>query len=863
MKSPLLILFPALLVGPARADDSLNADEAGFRESVRPLLQRFCTDCHGPDASEGGVRLDTISADVVRGESTALWRDVLHRVETLEMPPKEADQPTDVERTRLSRWTRTELRKHITVQRGLPGRVVLRRLSRNEYRNTVRDLLGLDYDVGRSLPPDTTYHGFDHVGEVQELSREQLETYLQLARFAIDKALVSGDRPTSFQFRMQPELGKEGNEWRVVTHGVPANEEAATAFCNDYRPGRGEAKPVPNEWSRTYRFDFKQAVGKTGDVPKTETGVWLPAPRDAFATKGAAWGQLRFRLPPVPRGDRLYRLRVKAGALRKNDLGTPLLSVWLFKKHLGDFEITASADDPEWSEWVFAERDLHNVQIHSDDNRFAKTPVTDLVVHNGYEHAGEQRGHRGWIAPDDVELPGVFVDAIELETDYVRAWPPGSHTRLLFDSPNSDQPETYAREVLERFLTRAYRRPVRPEELESKLELFRAAYAETDDFVTSIEEPLVATLVSPQFLFLAEDSATDEKAHRPLDDHELASRLSYFLWSTMPDDELFDLANQGRLREPKVLKHQTDRLLDDPRAAAFHRGFTSQWLGLAKLDDVMIDDDRWVVRNGLRNAMREEPARFWATLLDEDHGLENLLASDFAVVNERLAQHYGLPGVYGQHFRKVPLEPGSGRGGLLTQAACMTITTDGMVTSPIYRGKWILEAVLDMPPPPAPANVPPLEDAPKERLSLREQFAKHREDANCAACHARIDPVGWPFERFSVLGEYSDLGWGPNWSAFHDPKRNKKGETPDLHGTLPDGIRVETVADVQRVLLAENTDDLLRSVTKNLLVYALGRPLDVTDDEAVTAIVERLKSRDNRARELVHAVVTSDAFLQK
>ena len=304
-------------------------------------------------------------------------------------------------------------------------------------------------------------------------------------------------------------------------------------------------------------------------------------------------------------------------------------------------------------------------------------------------------------------------------------------------------------------------------------------------------------------------------------------------------------------------------MLADDRASEFHRGFMSQWLGLQKLDDIMIDDERWVVRTGLRNSMRKEPAALFAEMLNRNLNLTTFIDSDFVMLNERLALHYGIDGIYGNRFRRVSLSDNQDRGGLLTQAACLTITTDGMVTSPIYRGKWLLEKILDMPPPPAPANVPPLDDAPTERLSLREQFARHRENKSCAACHKKIDPLGWSFERFSILGEHSDYGWGPNWSQFHDPKRNKKDERPDLHGRLPDGTRVDNVAELKQVLLDKHQADVIRSVTKNMLIYSLGRPLDLSDDETIDRIIDAMSDGNKGARDLVHAVVLSRPFLEK
>ena len=645
-----LLLVPILFSFAARlhAEDKLSPDLKSYRETIVPIVKRLCVDCHGAKKQKGDVRMDNIDGDIINGKSVSLWRDVLHRIETGEMPPEDE--------------------------------------------------------------------------------------------------------------------------------------------------------------------------------------------------------------------------RIKAGTKRKQGLGNgnlSLLTIHVFKKLLANVEITASDDNPQWYEFVFAEKDLTNVQIHSDDNRFSKTPVTDIVLNNGYENPGQKKGHRGWTVPEEVEIPAVFVDAIEFETNYAASWPPQHHKRLLFDSPNQGNPEEYASEVLSRFMSRAFRRPVRDDELAQKLKLFQITFENTNDFITAIKEPLVATLVSPKFLFLTEDFKLAEKQRRRLNDYELASRLSYFLWSTMPDETLLTLASKGSLTKPEVLNQQIQRMLKDDRASEFHKGFMNQWLGLKKLDDLMIEDERWVVRTGLRNSMRAEPSHFFAELLRDKHSLLNFIDGDFVTINERLAQHYGIPGVYGNDFQKVSLTDEHVRGGLLTQAASLTITTDGMITSPIYRGVWILEKILDLPPPPAPANVPPLEDAPKERLPLRDQLKKHREDANCSSCHKKIDPIGWPFEQYSILGEHSVYGWGPNWLRYNDPRRNKKGELPDFHGTLPNGDKVKSISDIKQVILANHSDDVMRSIVKNMMIYALGRPLDVTDDATIKDIVGILKTRDNRARELIRLVVFSPPFLEK
>ena len=544
------------------------------------------------------------------------------------------------------------------------------------------------------------------------------------------------------------------------------------------------------------------------------------------------------------------------------------MTINVFKKLLADVDVTAPAEDPRWYEFVFAERDLRKMPYPQRDSRFEKTPVTDLVINNNYENPGHKPGHH-WQVSEEVELPSLFIDTVELEYNHHASWPPESHRRILFDSPNSGDPERYAGEVVARFMARAFRRPLRVGELERKMALFRAALDEYGDFLTAIREPLVATLVSPQFLYLAEDAVAataeeeGEAERRPLDDFELASRLSYFLTDTMPDDALLRLAQAGELGKAEVLLGQVERLLDGPRAARFHRGFMGGWLRLDKLDSVMVEDDRWVRSFRFKEIIREEPAQFFAEILRRDLSLLNLLDSDFAVIDERLALHYGIPGVHGNHFRPVSLKPEHRRGGLMTQAASMTLTTDGMITNPIYRGVWVLEKIIDRPPPAAPANVPPLEDAPEERQSLREQFARHRKSSACSSCHRRIDPVGWPFERYGLLGEFSDFGHGPNWARFNDRRSSKTPEKPDLHGLLPDGTRVETVEDLKRVFLERHRGDFARSVVKHMMIYALGRPLDLSDEPVVEEIAAHLAARDFSSRELIRVVVTSRPFLEK
>ena len=831
-------------------------DLATFKSSITEFMRKHCVACHGPDVQEGDVRLDTINGNLVAGDAVDLWKDVLHRLETGEMPPKDEPQPSEAERDAVSKWIRREIEKHITAQVGVPGRVVVRRLSRTEYSNTMRDLLGLPYDMGADVTPDTMYEGFDHIASVQELSPAQLRTYLDLARFAINKAIPEGPRPISVEYRHEVEQ-KRALEWIVRTHGEEQNIADWPGMKDQNKP-KAERLTLPSKhdvWEKPQKGGGPRVGGET-----VENGVWL---QSAIHPYKNGWGYAGWKFPYIPKEVDMIRLRIKAGAEIEDGRGYPLMSIHILHKLLGHFEVTADANDPQWYEFLVAEQDLvkHPALLH-DDARFHKRKETDLVINNGYENPGIKTGVRSR-KPTREKYPRLFVDAIEIEYNFTQPGPTKVQKRILFDSRSSNDPQKYAAEVLKRFMTRAFRRPVRDDELSVQMEIFQQAWAKDQEFVPAIKEALIATLVSPQFLFLFEDDQADERRRRRLNDYEVASRLSYFLWSTMPDAELLDLAASGKLSHPGTLTAQVDRMLQDDRADNFYSGFMTQWLRIDLLDELMIEDERWRRSYQLKDAMKQETIAFFAELARNDHSLMSLIDSEFAVVNERMALHYDIPNVLGNSYRPVSLEADSARGGLLTQASCMALTTDGMITSPIYRGKWILEKILDMPPPEAPANVPPLEDAPKVRLSLSEQSAKPSEDKNRAACHKKIDPVGWPFEHYSLLGEHSIYGWGENWRKFREPKSIARGDKPDVHGILPDGTRVESVADLQQVILKDYRRDVLRSVTKNMLIYALGRPLDLSDDPVIDGIIQRVESRNDSTRELVRTVVLSNPFLEK
>ena len=449
------------------------------------------------------------------------------------------------------------------------------------------------------------------------------------------------------------------------------------------------------------------------------------------------------------------------------------------------------------------------------------------------------------LALDWVELQGPSAPAAAL---------PFSHRRILTVGPETDTDEAWlaaARQVLRRFGSRVWRRPLTDSEVERLAQYVLLARQEQDTFSKGIELALQAMLVSPHFLFRVEPDAPNGGA-RDLTSWEIASRLSYFLWSSMPDERLYQLAEQGQLTDRKVVAAETARMLKDPKARALAENFAAQWLQLRNLDTVSPDPAQFGrFDDELREAMRGETLHFFQYVVDEDRSVLDFIDSDYAFLNERLAKHYGLTGVQGDHFRMVSLTPEQRRqrGGVLTQASVLTVTSNPTRTSPVKRGKWVMENLLGTPPPDPPANVPPLDDSPTAILtgSLRERMVKHREDPNCAVCHVEMDAIGFGFENYDAVGQ-----WRTKDGAF----------AIDPAGELPGGRRFDGPADLRQLLRLER-DGFVRCLAEKLLTYALGRGLEYYDTCVVNDLADDCAAADYRFSALVTGIVTSDPFLRR
>lgn len=458
---------------------------------------------------------------------------------------------------------------------------------------------------------------------------------------------------------------------------------------------------------------------------------------------------------------------------------------------------------------------------------------------------------------DESSPPLLKIDWIEFESPYLETWPPKSHTDILFADAGLDE-KTYAREVLRRFATRAYRGPLAPAELDRLVSYWTKSREAGDSMEASLRETLGVVLSSPRFLGLP--ASRSESAKEKLTDHELASRISYFLWSTMPDEKLRQLADEAKLHEPAELSAQIRRLIQDPRAWSFIEQFSEQWLDLDRLQRVVVNRaDYPGVDNDLLAAMRLETVHFFGEVLRRDLSIFRFLDSDFTCVNDRLAAHYGIPGVTDPKYRVVKLDESLHRGGILTHASILTGLSDGSDGHPIKRGVWLLRNLLDDPPPPPPPNVPELnrKEPSLKGLTIPQALAVHRNNASCLNCHRKIDPWGIAFEEYDAVGNWQRDGRG-------QMLRQKRTNQPiDADTELPNGAKVSGLKGLREELIRSRSDDFRRAMVRKVMAYALGRTLTPGDIDTADALVPALRERDDRLSALIELIVASEPFQSK
>ena len=817
-----------------------------FGELIQPFIAEHCASCHGPDKQKGKLRLDTLPADFSDPLVAEKWKEVIHAINGHEMPPEDEPQPTQESAGRFAGWLESQIAKEEIARRST--QVVLRRMNRAEYNNTIRDLVGVDMDPAGQFPEDPPAGGFDNIGQALTMSPMQLELYFKAAKEILDRALVEGTQPETIKWRFDPEQSPKNKLTRVERGD---NKAIVSMGENEVA---GDFTRIPrDEWNMELTVrDFKVPVSgeyviryrAAGNVPPRVQVVEsaakiLGARRDEATAKEPARKQVN---------QEGYERDLEHFATHPNyEYGPPrvkmTLSLGSIPKVVSETDIDARLTSPE----VYEVRAWFN----TDD--------ISLNLRNAYE-IPENLENLNLLRRNDFPRPALFVDWIEIEGPIHPVWPPESHRRILFDSPHKDGDEkAYAKDILSRFMTRAYRRPLRKGELESRMELFEKLRPEKSSFVEAIKVPLAATLASPNFLFLVE-SELPGKTSRPLEPFELASRLSYFLWSSMPDNELFQLAQSGEITKPDVIREQVDRLLADDRSDAFVSNFAGQWLGLRKVGDnpptktLYPEYDRHLEMSIVR-----ETEGFFSEILRNDLDARNMLKTNFVTINERLARFYGIPGVKGDHIRRVTVPPEFPRGGLVTQASIHSITSNGTRTSPVIRGVWVLKTLLGTDPGLPVANVGEIQpEVPGiDKATVRQRLAIHREVASCARCHDKIDPLGLALENFDAAGS-----WREREGHGYHGRINEDDPLIDASARMPDGTEFIGVQGLQEQLLKRD-DQFLNTLAAQLTTYALGRELGFSDKPAVRGFVEKMSKEKNSIRTLIKSIATSQLFTTK
>ncbi len=767
-----------------------------------PFFETHCVECHGTDVQKGDFRIDTVPPLDSAHNAAENWSLIADVLETGEMPPRKKPRPPTGEVEQLVEWVSAELAK---ISEPVPA---LRRMNRTEYEHTVQDLLGIDTPLAELLPEDNSVQGFDNVANGLGISSILMERYLEAANAAFEGVIR----------RIEP---------------LPASTRRAVLM--------------------EQKENIASVKGNKGGVIEKDGG---------FVDFTPGWPPSRID-SAHPIEDGVYRCRVAVFPHDPNEHRT--LSVGIFvgplfgagkREFMGIYDVTGTAQQPRIIEFT---------------SRMAEGNSLHILPWVFPEHVTYRDKHE--------KRPGVGILWAETHGPLDQAFPSLSQQRLFGDSAtlsmkegdyyylrhrkgvrshfvHSEAPREDAARIIRDFVPRAFRRPVDPALVEQFVELTLERLDVGNTFEQAVRSGVAAVLCSPHFLLLNQSPEVD--------DYTIAARLSYFLWSSMPDEELLQLAAAGKLRDPDIRATQVDRMLADAKTERFIENFTGQWLDLHDIDFTTPDKKLYPEFDELlQRSMLAETRGFFRHLLKHNLSVTNFVDSDFVILNQRLAEHYGIPGIRGHEaFRVVPLPEDSVRGGILTHASVLKVTANGTSTSPILRGVWVLENLFGQPPLPPPSGVPAVEPDIRGSVSIRDQMNKHQESESCARCHVRIDPPGFALEEFNAIG--GEREWYRSLGTVGDKVKNvsyRVGPTVESHGVWPDGREFADFAEFRHQLL-QNPELIARTIARKLLIYGTGRPVTNADRATIDSILEATQPDHYGLTSMIHAVVASDLFLR-
>ena len=852
-----------------------------FARDVKPFLVKHCYSCHDAKKAKAGFRIDQLGSDFLAGKTADTWKEVIDQINSGAMPPKSEPRPDPKQSFAVVEWVGRELKRAEREARIAGGRNLLRRLNRDEYANTVVDLLSLDVGmtdtIRNLLPADGTADGFDRIAAALFLDQTQMESYLDVAKFIADRAIYEKPLATNkLVWEPQKWIGFFGDKHVqsdiskdiVLKAGVRDGENRKDGIVA-WNSGSGRPEP-DNDPEKFYQSGY----GPQPDLTKTVTTD----------------GYYRIRFPAgASRGNRGMPIRLKLTYARGSSIaaehtikevqGTidqPVMhEVLMFLRAPGPDQrvglnwewnapkviMTNPAHTAAWMGFMGAQGKLAKGRMDkADEATVAKLTQEREAAFQALANFDQVVFQV--IPGKSIETaPKIFLSTFEIEGP-IQEWPPKSHLAVGFkesDAPN----EQAIRRMFSEFIPRAFRRPVDAEEVDAIVSNILHAQREFGLLPhETLRYGLQALLVAPGFLLIQEPQ--QEKAARPLDNYELANRLSYFLWNSMPDAELLQLAAAGRLTEPAIRRQQVERILKDPKIGRFVDSFAGQWLDVRRYGSVQPSEHYrgrlppWGPRydNELEVASRKEPLAFFQYVLDNNRPITDFINSDYLVINDRLATLYQIADVKGPEFRKVSIPAGVERGGVLGMSGLLTLLSDGNRTLPVRRAAWVREKLLNDPPAPPPPGAGEIQpNTAGANLTVRQRLELHRKEPTCASCHSTLDGYGMALENYDAIGA---------WSTAQDGlgRPHPHGRPLDVSGSLKSGRTFSTLKEYKQALLAER-DRFGRAFVTTALTYALTRPVGVIDADAVDEIYKQLEKDEFRVHSVIHAIVGSRLFLTK
>ncbi len=862
-----------------------------YEEDVRPFFDGYCSRCHGEGKQEAGVRIDKLDPTMMSPNAPYHWSKVMNVLDAHRMPPIEAKQPSKAVREEVRSWIQTSLKEEASARRAERVNAPLRRLTKREYEHTLQDLFKVDTSFTSRLPADPkSEKGYDTNPELLLVSMSDMRLYHDIARSAVERHLHFGVRNTEqdqYLIEMEDVYHYGRLEAEKISYDLAPAPMSATEFAAKMQ-ARKKAKPVYRD--RKYG-PLPYGHIPTGVVPGVGEGRGFARLHEQFMliktqrTTGEVTVRIHAAMLPGKNGDTSKpRLRLEAGWRNEQSLRV---------ENVGEIDISASKDSPEVAEFTFNLEQVlppTSARVDEKDNtNWLLLVISNAARHEGGTLAGSVYGQADLAVsvfdnPEDAikqqtesaieygrvgmeiweknGVPFLLLDAVE-----VSVTPPlaNAETPFIINYPQSNEPfetqhaeeEKIVRDLLETIMPRTHRRPVSSSEVDAFVALFSKMRRNGDDFEQATRETIAALLITPSFLFIgySPDIGTDTPLPQSqVNSLHLASRLSYLLWSSMPDERLISLAQSGKLDDPRILSDEVDRMIADPKSHRFSETFAKQWLQLRKHADTAISTEiypEYGTEFGQLTLMETI-----ATFQDNFHNnrdARELFGSEYMFVNDQLARHYGIEGDWGGDLQRIHVGPSQQRAGLLTQASILTMNSNGEDSHPIKRGVWMLERILDDPPPPPPPSVPDLDTNNPELagLTLKQKIEHHRSLSGCSGCHEKIDPWGIVFENYDAVG------------AWRDTAGFTKDNTPqpvDALSLFPDGTELASATELADYLMNDREDDVMLSLVHHMMIYTLGRELDILDEQEAKVILRSFRASGYRLSHLIKAIVQSEAF---